>query len=191
MLYLLARGDLITLSAIFWELKITMPYRQVNLTTLMLFIALFLYSGNTAKHKAAAGTVEPQVQSDTQTAPVKAEDKDKIKYTRELVMEKAKDVFPKEDVSKIMSILDEYGVESYEQERERVQLAILKLSEGDMKELKESVKAAKQDYRDVLAYAEFPLEMKSETLKLDAEKAKEIREKDRKQYLEWLKRKPK
>ena len=133
---------------------------------------------------------KPQAQSNTQAGDEKAEDSDMIKYSRELVMKKAKDVFPNTDTSAIMSILDQYGVEPYEQERERVQVAILKLSDGDMQSLKESVEAAKQDYRDVLAYAEFPLEMKSETWKLDEQKAKEIREKDRKQYLEWLNGKP-
>lgn len=157
----------------------------------MLFIALFLHGCNLEKDKVAAIAAKPQAQSNTQSDAGKAEEKDKIKYTRELVMKKVKDVFPKEDVSKIMSILDQYGVESYEQERERVQIAILKLSEGEVKELEEGVKVARQDYRDVLAYAEYPLEMKEEAWTLDEQKAKEIREKDRKQYLEWLNRKHK
>lgn len=156
----------------------------------MLFITVFLHGSHVEMNKTIAGAAKLLAQSNTQSGDGKAEDKDTIKYTRELVMKKAKDVFPKEDVSKIMSILDQYGVDSYERERERVQIAILKLSEGDMKELEESVKAAKQDYRDVLAWAEFPLEMKSEPGTLDAQKAKEIKEKDRKQYLEWLKSKP-
>ena len=163
---------------------------QVNITTFMLFIAVFLHGGNVMNVKADARAAKPQALSNAQTDVGKAEDKDTIKYTRELVTKKAKAVFPKEDVSKVMSILDQYGVDSYERERERVQIAILKLSEGKMEELRESVKAAKQDYRDVLAYAEFPLEMKSEPGKLDAQKAKEIREKDRKQYLDWLNKKP-
>lgn len=163
---------------------------QINLMTLMLFIAVFLYGCNVEKAAATALATKSQHQSNSQSDAGKVEDKDAIKYTRDLVMKKAKEVFPKEDVSKIMSILDQYGVDSYERERERVQIAILKLSEGDMKELEEGVKAAKQDYRDVLAWAEFPLEMKAEAGTLDAQKTKEIREKDRKQYLEWLKKKP-
>ncbi len=173
------------------RLNIVGPNMQINLTTLMLFIALFLHGCNLEKDKVAAIAAKPQAQSNTQSDAGKAEEKDKIKYTRELVMKKVKDVFPKEDVSKIMSILDQYGVESYEQERERVQIAILKLSEGEVKELEEGVKVARQDYRDVLAYAEYPLEMKEEAWTLDEQKAKEIREKDRKQYLEWLNRKHK
>jgi hypothetical protein len=163
---------------------------QINLTTLMLFIAVFLHACNVENNKTDAGPAISQAQSNSQSDSGKAEDKDKIEYTRELVMKKVKDVFPKGDASKIMSILDQYGAESYERERERVQIAILKISEDDMKELEEGVKAAKEDYRDVLAWAEFPLEMKSEALMKDADKAKEIREKDRKQYLEWLNKKP-
>jgi predicted Fe-Mo cluster-binding NifX family protein len=163
---------------------------QINLTTLVLFLAVFLHGGNVEKDKAVARAAKPQAQFNAQADDGKAEDKDAIKYTRELVLKKVKDVFPKEDTSKIMSILDQYGVDSYERERERVQIAILKLSEGKMKELEEGVKAAKQDYRDVLAWAEFPLEMKEEAGTLDAQKAKEIKEKDRKQYLEWLNKKP-
>jgi hypothetical protein len=164
---------------------------QRILITLMLVIsAVFLHGCNVENDMAALQASKPQAQSNTQTDGGKAEDKDTIKYTRELVMKKAKDVFPKEDTAKIMSILDQYGTDSYERERERVQIAILKSSKGEMKDLEEGVKAAKQDYRDVLAWAEYPLEMKTEAGTLDAQKAKEVREKDRKQYLEWLNKKP-
>lgn len=54
----------------------------------------------------------------------------------------------------VLSILDEYGTQTYERERERVQLAILKLSVGDEDKLLHNVAAAKQDYRDVLMWSE-------------------------------------
>ena len=58
----------------------------------------------------------------------------------------------------ILGLLDTYGVESYERERERVQLAILKLSEGSEVKLREYLAVAKRDYRDVLFWAEYPEE---------------------------------
>jgi hypothetical protein len=82
------------------------------------------------------------------------------------------------------------GIEPNAEERERVQLAILKLSGGDVEKLREQVRIAKEDYRDVLAYAEYPLEMESDTEKMSPGKVEKIRRKDRKQYLEWLKGRP-
>jgi hypothetical protein len=64
--------------------------------------------------------------------------------------------FPKSAQSCVLELLDIYGVESYERERERVQLAILKLSEGNEEKLREFVAVAKRDYRDVLFWAENP-----------------------------------
>ena len=54
-----------------------------------------------------------------------------------------------------MAMLNEYGTEPYEQERERVQLAILKLAEGDIDKLLHFTQAAKGDFRDVLYWAEY------------------------------------
>ena len=62
--------------------------------------------------------------------------------------------FPGLELAVVLSILDEYGKEAHEGERERVQLAILKLSSGDEGKLLHNVVAAKQDYRDVLMWSE-------------------------------------
>jgi hypothetical protein len=72
------------------------------------------------------------------------------------VQELAKAQFPNVDLAVVLAILDEYGIASYEQERERVQLAILKLSQGDEDRLLHNVAAAKEDFRDVLMWAEEP-----------------------------------
>jgi hypothetical protein len=48
---------------------------------------------------------------------------------------------------------------------------------------------AKRDYRDVLAYAEYPEEMKLGFVgmkDLSPEEAKAVRRRDREQYLRWL-----
>jgi hypothetical protein len=72
--------------------------------------------------------------------------------------------------AQVLELLDGYGVEPYERERERVQLAILNLSLGDEEKLRENIAVAKQDYRDVLLWAEYPEESRIDT----AEKRKEI-----------------
>jgi hypothetical protein len=63
----------------------------------------------------------------------------------------------------VLELLDTYGVESYERERARVQLAILKLSAGSEEKVREYVDVAKRDYRDVLFWAEYPEESKLDT----------------------------
>ncbi|HME88743.1 MAG TPA: hypothetical protein VKE30_05980 [Chthoniobacterales bacterium] len=68
--------------------------------------------------------------------------------------------FPETSWSRLLELLDTYGVESSERERERVQLAILKLSEGDEEKLREFTAVAKRDYRDVLFWADNPQEAK-------------------------------
>src|SRR6266436_9584751 len=71
--------------------------------------------------------------------------------------------FPESAHARVLELLDDYGVESYERERERVQLAILKLSNGSEEKLCEFVAVAKRDYRDVLFWAENPEEAKLDT----------------------------
>jgi hypothetical protein len=60
--------------------------------------------------------------------------------------------------ARVLEWLDSYGVEPYARERERVQVAILKLSAGSEEEVREYVAVAKRDYRDVLFWAEYPEE---------------------------------
>jgi len=111
-----------------------------------------------------------------------------IDYNRDLVIAKAKQCFPNEDQEKIMGILDLY----HGPEKERVQIAILKLSGGDLEDLRTEVETAKRDYRDVLAYAEFPEEMNqwalSDKEEVSEEEEKRMRERDRQQYIDWLQR---
>ena len=71
--------------------------------------------------------------------------------------------FPESARARVLQLLDTYGVESYEREHDRVQLAILKLSEGNEKKLRELVAVAKRDYRDVLFWADNPGEAKLDT----------------------------
>ena len=65
----------------------------------------------------------------------------------------------------------------------RVRLAILKLAGGDIEKLRKHVKVANSDWRDVIAWAEYPEYMSHSPPVLDSR----IVEADWKQYQEWLK----
>jgi hypothetical protein len=54
-----------------------------------------------------------------------------MRRRRDEVVAVVQKTFPETSYSCVLELLDSYGVESYERERERVQLAILKLSEGE------------------------------------------------------------
>ena len=64
---------------------------------------------------------------------------------------------------RMRAILDRYGTERYEREVERVRAACVKLAEGDESRLEYFVSVAKQDYRDVLFWADNPEEAKLDT----------------------------
>lgn len=87
--------------------------------------------------------------------------------TRQEVMAAVLGLFPSRSAKGALEILDLYGVESHEPERERVQLAILALSKGNEDKLLHLVEAAKQDYRDVLYWAEYPQESGPDGLLLE------------------------
>jgi hypothetical protein len=61
--------------------------------------------------------------------------------------------FPKEDPEVVLAVLDRYGLKGFHRERERIHLAILRLSEGDLRQVIQFTKAAEEDYRDVLWWA--------------------------------------
>src|SRR5205823_9568172 len=84
-------------------------------------------------------------------------------HTRDEVVAVVQKTFPESAHTRVLELLDGYGVESYERERERVQLAILKLSGGNERKLREFVAVAKRDYRDVLFWAENPEEARLDT----------------------------
>src|SRR6266446_4932918 len=84
-------------------------------------------------------------------------------HTRDEVVAVVQKTFPESNWPRVLELLDDFGVEPYERERERVQLAILKLSEGNEEKLREFVAVAKRDYRDVLFWAEYPEEARLDT----------------------------
>jgi hypothetical protein len=73
-------------------------------------------------------------------------------HTRDDVEAAAKAAFPDDDLAVILALVDQYGTAPHEREKERVQVAMVELSEGSREKLMDMVKAARTDYRDVLAW---------------------------------------
>jgi hypothetical protein len=93
--------------------------------------------------------------------------------------------FPSEDCATVMALLDDYGAETHERERHRVQMAILKLAAGSVDELLIEIHRAKIDYRDVLALAEYPSYPRNWKEK-DETRLQKIYRDDWQQYSDWL-----
>ncbi len=107
--------------------------------------------------------------------------------TLEQVMAKIRSVFPQKAEQEVLTQLEAYGEQSHEQEKYRVFLAILKLSEEEgLADPSHYIEAAKQDYRDVLYWAEYPNEVESPTWNADAETKRRNSKLDSEQYQEWL-----
>jgi hypothetical protein len=100
----------------------------------------------------------------------------------ELVQKKVRECFPQNQWEDVFAEFRANGIGD-----ERTQLAVIKLSAGEIAELRKFIDIARMDPRDVFAYAEYPEEFGSATWKLDPERVREIRERDRQQYLDWLK----
>ena len=98
--------------------------------------------------------------------------------------------FPPDQFDSVMSVLAEYGGESWHRELPRVQLAVLKLAAGKFEALRGEIETAKSDYRDVLSYAEYPAYTKKmfRISKLPEDEQQKIIEADWRQYETWLKR---
>lgn len=94
----------------------------------------------------------------------------------------------------VLAELHRYGQETYEREPERVRLAILKLCEARLDRVVELVAAAKRDYRDILMWAEYPAEGqalwagRSDLSDEERRQLEELRQGDRRQYRDWLKK---
>jgi len=71
--------------------------------------------------------------------------------------------------SDVIHILEKYGRDSSAKEVARVRLAILKLAGTDIEKISEYTQAARMDYRDVLARAEYPAQVNAKTWALRPE----------------------
>lgn len=71
---------------------------------------------------------------------------------KEDVIRTIQEVFPNEDLQTILEVMSEYGKQPFEIDRERVQVAAIRLSEGNVDKLLQLVSDAKRDYRDVISW---------------------------------------
>lgn len=97
--------------------------------------------------------------------------------------------FPQYDPRVVIDILKEYKTET---SGIRVQLAALKLSDGNLEKLKEWIAQANMDFRDVIMAAEYPKFSRIGFVGIEklkrGEKSK-LEEEDWQQYHKWLNRK--
>jgi hypothetical protein len=110
-----------------------------------------------------------------------------VELTQELVSHIVDRLFTGEARTAALNLLESYGSAAHEREPIRIRVAALKLSNGRIDELEHLIAHARQDYRDVLAWAEFPEELVRPTWNLPEDRVAQIRAADRAQYLEWLK----
>jgi len=110
--------------------------------------------------------------------------------TEEDVLRVVRRDFPANFNSAIL-VLNEYGTESWQREQPRVRMAVLKVAQGDLDALKQAVNAAKRDFRDIVAAAEYPNYFRAWRV-TGGDVSREERQKmiaaDWTQYQEWLQR---
>lgn len=96
--------------------------------------------------------------------------------------------FPPSQFDAVIAVLKDYGLQ---RERSRVELAALKLENGDLAALRKHINTAIQDFRDVVAPAEYPeysRKVAGRVRKPPVEEEQGIIDSDRKQYEDWLRR---
>src|ERR1700730_9278763 len=111
-------------------------------------------------------------------------------FTEEAVQRLVRRDYPPDQVDEVLVALKSYGQKSWHREPSRVQLAILKLAAGDTQGRHANVEMAKRDYRDVLAFAEYPgyfTKVPPNAKPSDPAHA-EVIDADWNQYQEWLKK---
>jgi len=114
----------------------------------------------------------------------------------ETVSRKVRSLFPAAQYSDVIHLLEKECARNLPlhedadpQKLERVRLAVVKLSGGNLAEMRNQVDVAKRDWRDVLAIAEEPEAFKIGLValsKLDAEARAALNARDQKQYDDWL-----
>jgi len=108
-------------------------------------------------------------------------------FRRETVKAKVESLFPEDARANVFQLLDDdlpdvWGLE-------RVQLAILKLSDGNVRSLRDYVAAARADCTQVIGLAEYPgaVEMGLDHyVRLPDSEQEAIARRDLHQYLRWL-----
>jgi hypothetical protein len=83
-----------------------------------------------------------------------------------------------------------FKAEATPQSLEQIRLAVVKLANGNLDDLRRQVQTAKSDWRDVIVAAETPEFMRIGVVeydRLDEQSRAALRASDHKQYLDWLK----
>jgi hypothetical protein len=98
--------------------------------------------------------------------------------------------FTADEYTTVTAMLNEFGMEKWQREPTRVQLAALKVANGSVQKLRACIDSAKRDYRDALASAEYPAYCKIgfRVRKLPETERRRIIDQDWRQYEEWLKK---
>ncbi len=108
--------------------------------------------------------------------------------TNNILTHKINNLFSNEQTkNEAIDILNTYGTESSERESIRVRLAILKLvgTNPIISEIQKYTKIAKEDYRDILSWAEYPRQSKHWSLPEGLKKEKMVHA-DKQEYESWL-----
>ncbi len=82
-------------------------------------------------------------------------------YKKEFVEKAIRKIFQNKNIDDVLRVLNRYQGSTSDGKR-RVQLAILKICEGDYEKLDYYVDVANRDYRDILMLAEFDEKKKCE-----------------------------
>jgi len=109
-------------------------------------------------------------------------------FRPDVVESKVRIQFPIPLVAKVLEILSEYHAFS-DQHSARVRLAVLKLSGGDFKKVRQEIDAAKLDFREVLLPAEEPgiLRMRAGAWnELSDDEKEKLSNEDHTQYMDWI-----
>ena len=95
-------------------------------------------------------------------------------------------MFPDDFIRRrVRKILQDYGRAIHEHEPERVRLAILKLAGPELRSVEKYTGYAREDYRTILAWAEYPRQAQQWVMPEADEKQKMI-EADLAEYQDWL-----
>jgi hypothetical protein len=109
-----------------------------------------------------------------------------VEYSPDMVRLLVPRVYAPEDRGTAVALLAELAATPHINEVARVQVAVIKLSDGSLPALRRYIRDARADYRDVLAWAEFPAEMRTPVGDVPRDVMARVRSSDRAQYAEWL-----
>lgn len=95
--------------------------------------------------------------------------------------------FSTEEVPNVLATLAIYGTKAWHKEENRVRMAVLKIARGNLVQLRVWCDVANEDYRDVLAAAEYPAYMKKiKPSEKNSTKIQTAIKKDAEEYRKWF-----